>query len=257
MTSIISDTELLELSIEPFEEEMQEPEDGPTTKQDQQSLQYSNESQKQQTLMGTSNEIKRLFQADDRQKEQQQTLKALNKKLDSLHTHLEHAKQLYATQDRRPAYRPLMQRNLPFNKDSVYEITNSPASITIRISDRRHLRWNAQEQCLTIRAPQRFDTTSVWHNLYGQKIHTVTHSTDYAKYVYIRGLHIEAIQRAYFYFRPAPKYQNIFLEERPFIKDGIKLRLTRAASKQSIIINKNEYIGNLQVITPLITHVIS
>jgi len=150
-----------------------------------------------------------------------------------------------------------MQRNLPFNKDSVYEITNSPASITLRISDRRHLRWNAQEQCLIIRAPQRFDTTSVWHNRYGQKIHTVTHSTDYAKYVYIHGLHIEAIHRAYFYFRPAPKYHNIFLEERPFTKNGIKLRLTRSASRQSIIINKNEYIGNLQVITPLITRVIS
>ena len=99
MTSIISDTELLELSIEPFEEEMQVPEDGPTTKQDQQSSQYSNESQKQQTLMGTSHETKRPFQPDDQQKEQQQTLKALNKKLDSLHTHLERAKQLYATQD--------------------------------------------------------------------------------------------------------------------------------------------------------------
>jgi len=257
MTSNISESELLDLSVEPFEEEMQEPEDGTTITQNQQSLQYTNEAQSQQTLMGTSNEIKRLLQADDRQKEQQQTLKALNKKLDSLHTHLERTKQLYATQDRRPAYRPLMQRNLPFNKDSVYEITNSPASITIRISDRRHLRWNAQEQCLTIRAPQRFDTTSVWHNRYGQKIHTVTHSTDYAKYVYIRGLHIEANHRAYFYFRPAPKYQNIFLEERPFTKDGIKLRLTRAASKQSIIINKNEYIGNLQIITPLVTHVIS
>ena len=257
MTSNISESELLDLSVEPFEEEMQEPEDGTTITQNQQSLQYTNEAQSQQTLMGTSNEIKRLLQADDRQKEQQQTLKALNKKLDSLHTHLERTKQFYATQDRRPAYRPLMQRNLPFNRDSVYEITNSPASITIRISDRRHLRWNAQEQCLTIRAPQRFDTTSVWHNRYGQKIHTVTHSTDYAKYVYIRGIHIEAIHRAYFYFRPAPKYQNIFLEERPFTKDGIKLRLTRAASKQSIIINKNEYIGNLQIITPLVTHVIS
>jgi len=257
MTSNISESELLDLSVEPFEEEMQEPEDGTTITQNQQSLQYTNEAQSQQTLMGTSNEIKRLLQADDRQKEQQQTLKALNKKLDSLHTHLQRTKQLYATQDRRPAYRPLMQRNLPFNKDSVYEITNSPASITIRISDRRHLRWNAQEQCLSIRAPQRFDTTSVWHNRYGQKIHTVTHSTDYAKYVYIRGLHIEAIHRAYFYFHPAPKYQNIFLEERHFTKDGIKLRLTRAASKQSIIINKNEYIGNLQIITPLVTHVIS
>jgi len=257
MTSNISESELLDLSVEPFEEEMHEPEDGTTITQNQQSLQYTNEAQSQQTLMGTSTEIKRLFQANDQQKEQQQTLKALNKKLDSLHTHLERTKQLYATQDRRPAYRPLMQRNLPFNRDSVYEITNSPASITIRISDRRHLRWNAQEQCLTIRAPQRFDTTSVWHNRYGQKIHTVTHSTDYAKYVYIRGIHIEAIHRAYFYFRPAPKYQNIFLEERPFTKDGIKLRLTRAASKQSIIINKNEYIGNLQIITPLVTHVIS
>jgi len=257
MTSNISESELLDLSVEPFEEEMQEPEDGTTITQNQQSLQYTNEAQSQQTLMGTSTEIKRLLQANDQQKEQQQTLKALNKKLDSLHTHLERTKQLYATQDRRPAYRPLMQRNLPFNKDSVYEITNSPASITIRITDRRHLRWNAQEQCLTIRAPQRFDTTSVWHNRYGQKIHTVTHSTDYAKYVYIRGIHIEAIHRAYFYFRPAPKYQNIFLEERPFTKDGIKLRLTRAARKQSIIINKNEYIGNLQIITPLVTHVIS
>ena len=257
MTSNIPESELLDLSVEPFEEEMQEPEDGTTITQNQQSLQYTNEAQSQQTLMGTSTEIKRLLQANDQQKEQQQTLKALNKKLDSLHTHLERTKQLYTTQDRRPAYRPLMQRNLPFNKDSVYEITNSPASITIRITDRRHLRWNAQEQCLTIRAPQRFDTTSVWHNRYGQKIHTVTHSTDYAKYVYIRGIHIEAIHRAYFYFRPAPKYQNIFLEERPFTKDGIKLRLTRAASKQSIIINKNEYIGNLQIITPLVTHVIS
>ena len=257
MTSNIPESELLDLSVEPFEEEMQEPEDGTTITQNQQSLQYTNEAQSQQTLMGTSTEIKRLLQANDQQKEQQQTLKALNKKLDSLHTHLERTKQLYATQDRRPAYRPLMQRNLPFNRDSVYEITNSPASITIRISDRRHLRWNAQEQCLTIRAPQRFDTTSVWHNRYGQKIHTVTHSTDYAKYVYIRGIHIEAIHRAYFYFRPAPKYQNIFLEERPFTKDGVKLRLTRAASKQSIIINKNEYIGNLQIITPLVTHVIS
>jgi len=81
----------------------------------------------------------------------------------------------------------------------------------------------------------------------------VTNSTDYVKYVYIYGLHIETIHRAYFYFRPAPKHQNIFLEERPFAKNGIKLRLTQAASKQSIIINKNEYIGNLQVITPLTT----
>jgi len=257
MTSIISDTELLELSIEPFEEEMQEPEDGPTTKTDQKFSQYPKESQNQQKLMGTSHETKRPFQRNDQQNEQQQTLKALNKKLDNLHTHLERTKQLYAIQDRRPAYRPLMQRNLPFNKDSVYEITNSPASITLRISDRRHLQWNAQEQCLIIRAPQRFDTTSIWHNRYGQKIHTVTPSTDYAKYVYIHGLHTEAIHRAYFYFRPAPKYQNIFLEERPFAKKGIKLRLTRAASKQSIIINKNEYIGNLQVITPLTTRVIS
>jgi len=94
---------------------------------------------------GTSHETKRSFQPDDRQKEQQQTLKAFNKKLDSLHTHLERAKQFYATQDRRSAYHLLMQRNLSFNKDSVYETTNSPASITIRISDRRHLRWNAQD----------------------------------------------------------------------------------------------------------------
>jgi len=257
MTSNISESELLDLSVEPFEEEMQDPEDGTTRSQNQQSSHYTKETQSPQPLMGTSNEIKRLLQVDKRQKEQQQTLKTLNKKLDNLHTHLERTKTIYATHDRRPAFRPLMQRNLPFSNDSVYEITNSPASITIRISDRRHLRWNAQEQCLIIRAPQRFDTTSVWHNQYGQKIHTVTHSTDYAKYVYIRGIHIEAIHRAYFYFRPAPKYQNIFLEERPFTKDGIKLRLTRAASKQSLVINKNEYIGNLQIITPLVTRVIA
>jgi len=257
MTSIISDTELLELSIEPFEDDMQIPEDEPLTNKNQEIPQSKNEPQKQPMITGTSHGIQHAFEKDDRRKEQQQTLKALNKKLGSFHSHLERAKQLYVTQDRRPAYRPLMQRNLPFNNDSVYEITNSPASITFRISDRRHLRWNAQEQCLTIRAPQRFDTTSVWHNKYGQRIHTVTHSTDYAKYVYIYGLHIEAIHRAYFYFRPAPKYQNIFLEERPFTKNGIKLRLTRAASKKSIIINKNDYIGNLQLITPLITHVIS
>jgi len=256
MTCIISDTELLELSIEPFEDDMQIQEEETSTNKDKDIPQSKNEAQKQQIITGTSNGIQHAFEKDDRRKEQQ-TLKDLNKKLDSLHTHLERAKQLYATQDRRPAYRPLMQRNLPFNSDSVYEITNSPASITFRISDRRHLRWNAQEQCLTIRAPQKFNTTSVWHNKYGQRIHTVTHSTDYAKYVYIYVLHIEAIHRAYFYFHPAPKYQNIFLEERPFTKNGIKLRLTRAASKKSIIINKNEYIGNLQLITPLITHVIS
>jgi len=257
MTSIISDTELLELSIEPFDDDMQaQDEDLPTTN-DEYIPPSNNHAQKQQIITGTSHGIQHASDTDDQKKEQQQTLKALNKKLDSLHTHLERAKQLYAPQERRPAYRPLMQRNLPFNSDSVYEITNSPASITFRISDRRHLRWNAQEQCLTIRAPQRFDTTSVWHNKYGQKIHTVTHSTDYAKYVYIHGLHIETIHRAHFYFRPAHKYQNIFLEERPYTKNGIKLRLTRAASKKSIIINKNEYIGNLQLITPLITHVIS
>ena len=181
MTSIISDTELLELSIEPFDDDMQnQDEELPTTK-NHDNPQLKNEAQKQQIITGTSHGIQPAFENDDRRKEQQQTLKALNKKLDSLHTHLERAKQLYAPQERRPAYRPLMQRNLPFNSDSVYEITNSPASITFRISDRRHLRWNAQEQCLTIRAPQRFDTTSVWHNKYGQRIHTVTHSTDYAK----------------------------------------------------------------------------
>ena len=257
MTSNISESELLDLSVEPFEEEMQGQEEGTSTSQSQQSFHYTKEIQSPQPVMGTSNEMKRLLQADKRQNEQQQTLKTLNKKLDSLHTQLERTKHLHAIYDRRPAFRPLMQRNLPFNNDSVYEITNSPANITIRISDRRHLRWNAQEQCLIIRAPQRFDTTSVWHNRYGQKIHTVTHSTDYAKYVHIRGIHIEAIHRAYFYFRPAPKYQNIFLEERPFTKDGIKLRLTRAASKQALVINKNEYIGNLQIITPLATRIIA
>jgi len=257
MTSSISDTELLELSIEPFDDDMQSKDEELSTTKEHDNPQSKNEAQKQQIITGTSHETQHAFEKNDRRKEQQHTLKALNKKLDSLHTHLERAKQLYATQDRRPAYRLLMQRNLPFNSDAVYEIPNSPASITFRISDRRHLRWNAQEQCLTIRAPQRFDTTSVWHNKYGQKIHTVTHSTDYAKYVYIYGLHIEVIHRAYFYFRPAHKYQNIFLEERPYTKNGIKLRLTRAASKKSIIINKNEYIGNLQLITPLITHVIS
>ena len=185
MTSIISDTELLELSIEPFEDDMQIQEEETSTNKNKDIPQLSTEPQKQQMITGTSHGIQRAFEKDGRRKEQQQTLKALNKKLDSLHTHLERAKQLYATQDRRPAYRPLMQRNLPFNSDAVYEITNSPASITFRISDRRHLRWNAQEQCLTIRAPQRFDTTSVWHNKYGKRIHTVTHSTDYAKYVYV------------------------------------------------------------------------
>ena len=64
MTSNISESELLDLSVEPFEEEMQEPEDGNTITQNQQSLQYTNEAQSQQTLMGTSNEIKRLLQAD-------------------------------------------------------------------------------------------------------------------------------------------------------------------------------------------------
>ena len=257
MTSNISDTELLELNIEPFDDDIQTQDEELPTIKDQDNQPSTNAIHHQQIITRPSHEIQHASERNDRRKEQQQTLKALNKKLDSLHTHLERAKQLYATNDRRPAYRPFMQRNLPFTSDSVYEITNSPASITFRISDRRHLRWNAQEQCLTIRAPQRCDTTSVWHNKHAQRIHTVTHSTDYAKYVYIYGLHIEAIHRAYFYFRPAPKYQNIFLEEKPFTYNGIKLRLTRAASKKSIIINKNDYIGNLQLITPLITRVIS
>jgi len=256
MTSIISDTDLLELSTDRLDDDMQTQDQEIPTSKEHSTPQKQYETHNYKIITGDTHGIQHAQEDNKRKKKQQQTLQSLNKKLDSLQTHLERAKQLYVSQDRRPAYRPLMQRNLPFNKDSVYEITNSPASITFRISDRRHLRWNAQEQCLTIRAPHRLDTTSVWHNEYGQRIQTVTHSTDYAKYVYIHGLHIEAIHRVYFYFRPAHKFQNIFLEERPFAKNRIKLRLTRAASKQSIIIHKNEYIGNLYLITPLITHVV-
>jgi len=256
MTSTISDTDLLDLSTDLFDEDMQTQDEETSTNKEQCTPKTNKELQVQVNASKTTQEIQTQHGEHQKQEKHQQTLHSLNKKLDSLHTHLERAKQLYASQDRRPAYRPLMQRNLPFNNDPIYEVTNSPASITFRISDRRHLKWNAQEQCIAIRAPHRFDTTSVWHNEYGQRIQTVTHSTDYAKYVYIRGLHIESIQRVHFHFRPVHKYQHIFLEERPFTKNGIKLRLTRAASKKTIIIHKNEYIGNLYLITPLITHVI-
>jgi len=47
MTSIISDTELLELSIDPFDEEMQEPEDGSTISKDLKPSQYTKDSQNQ------------------------------------------------------------------------------------------------------------------------------------------------------------------------------------------------------------------
>ena len=78
---------------------MQIPEDEPLTNKDQEIPQSKNEPQKQQMITGTSHGIQQAFEKDDRRKEQQQTLKALNKKLDSLHTHLERAKQIYATQD--------------------------------------------------------------------------------------------------------------------------------------------------------------
>jgi len=81
MTSIISDTELLELNIEPFEEEMQEPEDGPTTKTDQEFSQHPKESQNQQKLMGITHETERPFQRNEQQKEQQQTLKRFEQEI--------------------------------------------------------------------------------------------------------------------------------------------------------------------------------
>jgi len=256
MTSTISDTDLLDLSTDLFNEDMHTPDEETSTNKEQNTPKTDKELKNCLKASTKTQEMQTQHDEHQTQKKQQQTLHSLNKKLDSLHTHLERTKQLYASQNRRPAYRPLMQRNLPFINDPIYEVTNSPASITFRISDRRHLKWNAQEQCITIRAPHRFDTTSVWHNEHGQRIQTVTHSTDYAKYVHIRGLHIESVQNVHFYFRPAHKYQHIFLEERPFTKNGIKLRLTRAASKKSIIIHKNKYIGNLYLITPLFTHVI-
>jgi len=145
MTSTISDTDLLDLSTDLFNEDMHTPDEEASTNKEQCAPKTDKELKNWMKAAIKTQEMQTQHDEHQAQKKQQQTLRSLNKKLDSLHTHLERTKQLYASQNRRPAHRPLMQRNLPFNNDPIYEVTNSPASITFRISDRHHLKWNAQE----------------------------------------------------------------------------------------------------------------
>jgi len=156
--------------------------------------------------------------------------------------------------DRRPAYRPLLRHNHTTHSRAIYELATIQARITFRITNPYYIQWQPNEQTIAIRAPQRVDTTSRWRDEQGQTIHTVTHSSDCAKFIKIQGLYVGQMFGAHFHFRPTQAYQDTLLEERAYFDKGIKLRLTKQAARRSLVIPKGAYLGNLYVVTLLLVH---
>lgn len=181
--------------------------------------------------------------------------KKLNHKLDKLHDQLVSVKQTYRREERRPAYRPLLRRSYHPQYGTTYEVITTPARITFKITNSYYIQWKPTEQNIIIRAPHHFDKTTRWQDQQGRRIQEVTHSSDYAKHIIIRGFHIGQMIGAHFHIRPAYGHQNILIEERIYFDNGIKLRLTKRASQRSLVIPKGAYLGNLYIIIPMIAKI--
>lgn len=178
-------------------------------------------------------------------------MRKLDRKLDKIHDHLAQASQMRRQTDSQPAFRPLLGRNITYKLPATYELTTTPARIAFRITIPYYIQLQPNEQIIAIRAPQRYDATSRWHDARGKIITTVTHAHDYAKFIKIYGFHIIQLRGSHFHFRPTQAYQDSLVEERVYIDNGIKLRLTKQTTTKPIVFAKGAYLGNLHIVTPL------
>jgi len=78
------------------------------------------------------------------------------------------------------------------------------------------------------------------------RLHTRTDSPGhYTKFIVFHGLDILKQSNAYFYFRPALIYRNIFIEGLVYFHHDIRLRLTTKACCQPLRIPKGTHVGTL------------
>jgi len=131
-----------------------------------------------------------------------------------------------------------------------YEITTTPSRIIFRISNPHYIEWSPMAQHFLLRAPHVYTTEPSWRTP-GNAHVQVTHEHDFAKYVEIRGLHVTQMTNAHFFFRPSKEYQHILIEERVFFQPHIKLRLTTSATRRGVTIPKGAVLGIMCIILPM------
>ena len=249
-----SDTELLEISIDPPDEEnntttapSREYQDHPALESPTSQTMTTNNSQE-------TSHISQKYVPPNRRtqhRQHQRTLHKLNDKLTQVQEQLAGLKRQYHTN--RILANPIShQRDKTFSHPTMgYEITTTPSRIIFRISNPHYIEWIPMAQHFLLRAPHFYKTEPSWYTPgYGHI--PVTHANEFAKYIEIRGLHVIQMFNAHFFFRPTRDYQNIIIEERVFFQQHIKLRLTTSASRKGVTIPKGTVLGTMYIILPML-----
>ena len=254
MATQSSDTELLEISIDPPDED-----NDTNTVPSKEYKDHSTLASPTSTTMTANNphdtgHISQKYVPPSRRtqhRQQQRTLHKLNDKLTQVQEQLSGLKRQYHTN--RTLENPIShQRGKTLSHPTMgYEITTTPSRIIFRISNPHYIEWIPMGQHFLLRAPHFYKTEPSWYTPgYGHI--PVTHANEFAKYIEIRGLHVIQMFNAHFFFRPTRAYQNIIIEERVFFQQHIKLRLTTSATRKGVTIPKGAVLGTMCIISPML-----
>ena len=77
---------------------------------------------------------------------------------------------------------------------------------------------------------------------------------NYIKNITIQSLRIIEMSNAHLNFRPSPDYQNVLITECIHFNDVLKLRFTKEARCQPLLILKGTYLGNLFIALPTLAY---
>jgi len=251
MDAHFSDAELLDLTVLFSDDDITATETHSKRKNPQQKIQEEKHKDKITTSPeARQKQVQKHAPSRQRDRQHHHTLKKINHKLNIVHDQLSGIKRNYQLD--KPSYKasiPSRYANT-INTGKTYRLTTMPTKILFKISNPFYIQWQSMAQNIIIRAPHRYEKTTSWPNQ-EKRAYQPTHSSDYAKYVIIQGLHIMEMTQAHFHFRPTQAYQDILIEERIYYDKAIKLRLTKAASRKPLLIPKGSYLGNLFVVFPM------
>ena len=121
---------------------------------------------------------------------------------------------------------------------TIYVMATTTSKISFQIMRPMHIQWQPMKFTITLKTPCPYTRPNSLGN--------------YTKFIPIYGLHTLTRSNAYFYFRPAPDYQNILIEGPLHFHSVIKLRLTTTACYQPLLISKGTCVGTLHPV--LLTH---
>jgi len=254
MSEQISDSELLELNTDNTgeNEETTEMTISPLTHWQDTQQESRDEDHKRRTPSQTSPLRKK---ADKRSREKnhqtRRNLRDLNRKLEKIHQHLARTQPPHYQNRSLQKTRPIINPQRPRQSMLTFELTPTMNRLAFRIFDTENIKWIHTEQKIILKTPKRYVAASLWRDANGQPVQRQTQARDLMKFIHIPGIRAFHNQGMQFYFKPTRIYRDVLLENFAIVSEGIRLRLSRVAASQRIVIPKSVYIGELNIINNL------